>query len=145
MHREYHATITLRADSQEAADRSALKAFWKWACEEGTQVHPLGFPAPWHEHEPTDGDPDIERSFRCVDCGKDRGDGEYYSVSSELWAAPGLAPNGGMLCLRCRLGRELCYGDFDALALVPTAWPRHVAERAEQQEGERQGELFSND
>ena len=52
-----------------------------------------------------------EDQFRCVDCRKDTNkSGEYYTVKDEVWATSGLAPHGGMLCLRClekRIGREL--------------------------------------
>ena len=80
MLREYSATIAIRARSQAEADRTALAAFHKWACEEGCQALPLGFPPPWNEHESIDHEPEIDTRFRCVDCGKDTGEsGEYYS------------------------------------------------------------------
>jgi hypothetical protein len=77
MLREYSATIAIRARSQAEADRAALRSFYKWACEEGCQALPLGFPLPWKEHENVDHEPEIDTRFRCVDCGKDTGGGEY--------------------------------------------------------------------
>ena len=68
--------------------------------------------------------------FRCVDCGKDTFEGEYYTVTDEVWAAGGLAPHGGMLCLadlERRIGRWLTFDDFTAL--VPRDWRQHVAAR----------------
>lgn len=65
--------------------------------------------------------------FMCVDCGKDTCGGEYYMVSSELWAASGLGPTGGMLCLadlERRIGRPLAYSDFTAI--VPRDWHRNT-------------------
>ena len=59
----------------------------------------LGFPEPWDEHEMCEHDPEIDRKFRCVDCDKSVLGGEYYMVADELWAASGMEPNGGMLCL----------------------------------------------
>jgi hypothetical protein len=135
MLREYSATIEVRARSQEEADEAALDAFEKVACEEGLGGCDLGLPPPWNEHESTDRDPKICRLFRCVDCAKDTSNsGEYYSVSKEVWAASGLAPDGGMLCLRClekRIGRELNGEDFTAMWPNPDAWERHLAARAQ--------------
>jgi hypothetical protein len=68
--REYRATITLRATSQAAADRLALLEYNRWTSTEGVQAFELGFPAPWHEYESIDFDPEIDTTFRCVDCGK---------------------------------------------------------------------------
>jgi hypothetical protein len=54
----------------------------------------------------------------CVDCLVDtaaRGVDEYYMVHNDVWAAAGMAPRGGMLCVGClevRLGRWLTAGDF---------------------------------
>ena len=56
----------------------------------------------------------------CVDCGTDTlplsGDrAEFYIVTAEVWAASGLAPNGGCLCVGClekRIGRQLTAADF---------------------------------
>jgi hypothetical protein len=56
--------------------------------------------------------------FRCRDCGIDtsiRGIAEYYAVHDAVWAAAGMAPNSGMLCIGCleeRLGRQLVGADF---------------------------------
>jgi hypothetical protein len=133
--REYSATIAIRAKSQAAADRAALDAYYKWACEDGCQVLPLGFPPPWKEHDSIDHEPEIDTRFRCVDCGKDTGGetGEYYMVRDDIWAASGLAPHGGMLCLAClerRIGRPLTGRDFAALWPNASAWERHIAARA---------------
>jgi hypothetical protein len=134
MLREYSATIAIRARSQAAADRMAIAAFYKWGCEEGYQLLPLGFPFPWKEHENIDHEPDIDTRFRCVDCKKDTSDsGEYYSVGDDVWAASGIAPNGGMLCLAClerRIGRLLTKEDFEGLWPAASAWQRHIAARA---------------
>jgi len=131
--REYSATIAIRAKSQAEADRAAMAAFYKWACEEGYQVAPLGFPPPWKEHDSIDHEAHIDTTFRCVDCGKDTGEsGEYYSVADTVWAASGLAPNGGMLCLAClerRIKRPLTPEDFTARCPTASAWERHVAAR----------------
>jgi hypothetical protein len=79
--REYSATIAMPARSQAEADRAAIAAFHTWACEEGCQALPLGFPPPWKEHESIDREPQVDTRFRCVDCGKDTSSsGEYYSV-----------------------------------------------------------------
>jgi hypothetical protein len=133
MLREYSATIAIRARSQAEADQAAIAAFEKWACEEGCQALPLGFPPPWKEHESIDREPEVYTAFRCVDCGKDTGEsGEYYSVKDNVWAASGLAPNGGMLCLAClerRIGRPLTGEDFEALWPDASAWERHLAAR----------------
>jgi hypothetical protein len=62
----------------------------------------------------------VWRRFLCVDCGRDTGPcglREYYSVHDAVWAAAGMAPTGGMLCLgclECRLGRQLTNDDFVA-------------------------------
>jgi hypothetical protein len=112
----------------------AISAFYKWACEEGTHGHSLGFPPPWNEHDNIDHEPEIDTAFRCVDCGKDTGEsGEYYSVGDDVWAASGVAPNGGMLCLAClerRIGRLLTKQDFAGMWPNASAWERHIAARA---------------
>jgi hypothetical protein len=136
MQREYSATISIKAASQAEADRKALAAFDRWACEAGCQALPLGFPPPWREHESTDREPGIDTLFRCVDCGEDK-DGEYYMVADELWAASGLGPDDGMLCLVClerRIGRRLAIGDFTALCPTTAAWQRHLAARETEQQ-----------
>jgi hypothetical protein len=65
------------------------------------------------------------RRFRCRDCHVDTHNiGHYYMVTDELWAASGMKPNGGMLCLGCleqRIGRPLTVDDFTAFG--PPAWP----------------------
>jgi hypothetical protein len=132
--REYSATISIRAGSQAEADRKALAAENRWACEEGYQALPLGFPPPWQEHDSIDREPEVCTLFRCVDCGEDK-DGEYYTVPDGLWAASGLATNGGMLCLAClerRVGRPLVPEDFAALWPSAAAWQRHLAARQAQ-------------
>ena len=129
--REYSATIAIRANSQAAAEGSNPAAYYKWACEEGCQALPLGFPPPWKEHDNIDRDPEVDTTFRCVDCGEDK-DGEYYTVADDIWAASGLAPNGGMLCLACserRIRRPLTMADFEALCPTASAWKRHIAAR----------------
>jgi hypothetical protein len=130
MQREYAASITVRANSQDEADQAAIAAFWKWACEKGLRGLALGLPPPWDEHESTDSDPKIDTRFRCVDCGKDTGGGEYYTVEDDLWAASGA--EDGMLCLAClerRIGRPLTEDDFTALCPTASAWKRHLAAR----------------
>ena len=101
-----------------------MAAFYRW--------HGDGdFPPLWVKHEPSYYEPEIDTTFRCVDCGADK-DGEYYMVSDELWAASGMAPNGGMLCLACleqRIGRRLVKEDFTALCPTLAAWRRHLAAR----------------
>jgi hypothetical protein len=70
-------------------------------------------------------DAEIALRFRCVDCAKDTLGGEYYMVADDVWAASGLAPNGGMLCLAClgnRIGRPLTMGDFTAVVPSREAW-----------------------
>jgi len=133
MLREYSATIAIRARNEAEADRAALAAFNKWAfSEEGYRCLPLGFPPPWNEHESFDHEPKIDTRFRCVDCGKDTCEsGEYYRVGDDVWAASGLAPNGGMLCLAClerRIGRPLTEADFGMMPYAG-AWERHLAAR----------------
>jgi hypothetical protein len=140
--REYSATIQIRADSQDEADQAALAAYEKWACEEGYQALPLGFPPPWNEHESIDRDPEIDTRFRCVDCGEDK-PGEYYGVLEDVWAASGLGPNDGMLCLAClerRIGHLLTEADF-AMMPYAGAWERHIAAR-EQRSAELQLDMW---
>lgn len=124
LRREYSATTWVRAGSQAEADRKAMAAFYRW--------HGDGdFPPLWVKHEPSYYEPEIDTTFRCVDCGADK-DGEYYMVADELWAASGMAPHGGMLCLACldrRIGRLLVPGDFTALYPTRAAWQRHLATR----------------
>lgn len=75
----------------------------------------------------------IDLRFHCVDCDKDTGGGEYYMVSDEVWAASGLEPHGGMLCLRClerRIGREINGDDFTAVCPSRKVWEKHVGARA---------------
>ena len=71
-----------------------------------------------YDQEPDDEvDPDPPL---CVDCGTDTNPtngqrSEFYMVHDEVWAAAGIEPNGGCLCVGClekRLGRKLWSGDF---------------------------------
>jgi len=105
--REHFATVKVVAERKDEADEKGLEMFGRdlWSKDGGD----LGLPRRWTVHEPRDRDPEIDRIFRCIDCDKDTMGGEYYGVSDELWAAAGVAPNGGMLCLEClerRVGRE---------------------------------------
>lgn len=62
-------------------------------------------------------------SFDCVDCGSDFDEYDY-AVDNAVWAASGLAPEGGLLCIGClerRLGRRLTCDDF-ASHSVRTSW-----------------------
>jgi hypothetical protein len=74
------------------------------------------------------------REYSATVTGKDTGEsGEYYSVKDNVWAASGLAPNGGMLCLAClerRIERPLTGEDFGALWPTASAWERHIVARA---------------
>lgn len=80
--REHFATIKLRAASQAEADEAALALYWQGS--DLTGRGPLGLPPPWVEHEPREGDPEIDTRDRCVDCAEG-----YYKVSNELRAASG--------------------------------------------------------
>ena len=132
--REYSATIAIRASSQDEADRLAIAAFGraKWDCEDKGLW--LGLSAPWNEHDSFDYEPEIDTSFRCVDCAKDTGEtGEYYTVEDHVWAASGLEPHGGMLCLAClerRIRRPLTGQDFTAIYPSRSAWEQHIAARS---------------
>jgi hypothetical protein len=121
---EYSATTWIWARSQAEADRKALDAYYKWHGDSE-------FPPSFHEHAPADdGEVGIDTRVRCVDCGEDKD--EYYMVADELWAASGMAPNGGMLCLahlERRIGRLLVIGDFTACCPSLAAWQRHLAAR----------------
>lgn len=54
--------------------------------------------------------------WNCRDCRRNTAIlGEYYSVNNDVWREGGLAPDGGLLCVKClegRLGRTLRPGDF---------------------------------
>jgi hypothetical protein len=129
MTREYSATVPVQATSQDEADTIALDLF-----QQAMTFHSLGLPEPWEEHESYEYDPEIDTAFRCVDCGKDTMGGEYYMVSDELWAAAGLAPHDGMLCLcdlERRIGRELCLTDFTAVLPSAECWNCHVTRRSD--------------
>jgi hypothetical protein len=133
LRREFEASIDVRACCQAEADRRALEAFDEIAGTQGLGGLSLELPPPWEEHECSDGDPAISLRFRCVDCGKDTHGGEYYMVADEVWAASGLAPDGGMLCLvdlERRLGRLLTPHDFTALWPSLEAWRAHLAARS---------------
>lgn len=61
--------------------------------------------------------------FPCTDCQQDTL-GEAYMVTDSLWAASGLAPNGGKLCVGCleqRIGRQLAPPDFKDVPLNTAA------------------------
>ena len=68
--------------------------------------------------------------FFCLDCGADTHEsGEYYMVSDDVWAASGLAPNDGMLCLTClerRIKRPLTRKDFTCVWPTIAAWERYA-------------------
>jgi hypothetical protein len=124
--REHTATIKVVAASQEDADREAIAMYWRdlGASEMGDGG--LRLPKRWVEHEPRESDPTIDRAFRCVDCGQDAG---YYMVSDALWAATGLGPHDGMLCLLClekRVGRRIEFRDFTAVLPRAGDWDRYV-------------------
>jgi len=75
----------------------------------------------------------IRRRFLCLDCRFDTLDEHYYMVSDELWAATGLGPHDGMLCLYCleqRIGRRLVFADFTALVPSACAWQAYAATRS---------------
>jgi hypothetical protein len=131
--REYSATILVPARDQAEADRLALAAYDAWRHDLDAEFRvDLGFPEPWDEHEMYEYDPEIDRKFRCVDCDKSVLGGEYYMVADELWAASGMAPNGGMLCLadlERRLGRLITFDDFTAIVPSAQVWAEHVAAR----------------
>jgi hypothetical protein len=58
-------------------------------------------------------------SFDCVDCGADFDEYDYI-VDDAMWAASGLEPDGGCLCIGClerRLGRQLKHADFESNSL----------------------------
>jgi hypothetical protein len=61
-------------------------------------------------------EPDITLRTCCRDCARDTTKiGHFYMVWDHVWAASGLGPEDGELCLDClqrRLGRELALGDF---------------------------------
>jgi hypothetical protein len=62
--------------------------------------------------------------FPCADCGRDTIGVEYYIIHDHLWAAAGMAPDGGFLCVGClerRLGRPLTGADFPPH--IPVNWP----------------------
>lgn len=131
--REYTATIRVPARDQAEADRLALAAYDAWRSTSEEIPIDLGFPEPWDEHEMCEHDPEIDRKFRCVDCDKSVLGGEYYMVADELWAASGMEPNGGMLCLvdlERRLGRLITCDDFTAVVPSAQVWAEHVAARA---------------
>ena len=131
--REYSATILVPARDQAEADRLALAAYDAWRSDLDAEIRVyLGFPPPWDEHELVEHEPEIDRTFRCVDCGKNTMGGEYFMVSDELWAATGMAPNGGMLCLadlERRRGRLITFDDFTAVVPSAQVWAEHVSAR----------------
>jgi hypothetical protein len=132
--REYTATVVVPSCRDQAeADREALALYDEWRSDLDSEIRlDLGFPEPWDEHEPIEHEPEIDRTFRCVDCDQDVRDGEYYMVEDEVGAATGLAPHGGMLCLadlERRIGRWLAIGDFTAIVPSATVWDERVRSR----------------
>ena len=64
----------------------------------------------------------IYEGFKCVDCGVNTHDAdEYYMVHDELWAAAGMEPAGGMLCVGCLEQRLGCAGQSRFVLLQPSA------------------------
>jgi hypothetical protein len=65
-----------------------------------------------------------DTEFPCNDCGLAVLDlAEHYMVLDDVWAASGLGPNGGFLCVGCletRLDRTLTPADFLACPLNAT-------------------------
>jgi hypothetical protein len=54
------------------------------------------------------------------------------STHRNRWAASGIAPAGGMLCLAClerRINRPLTMDDFDAIVPSKECWQRYIASR----------------
>jgi hypothetical protein len=133
--REYSATIEISARTQAEAEEIALAKYRDFACGRDGDMGAfcLGFPPPWDEHDCALFDPVIDTRFHCIDCGKcTSSSGEYYMIYDEIWAASGLEPDGGMLCLHClerRIGRHLTIDDFTAVVPSRAAWERHVASR----------------
>lgn len=130
---EHFATITVRARNQAEADEKAIDAYYRDAhTDTGRFASELGLPRPrWDEQDPGEIEPEIDRKFRCLDCGKDTSGGEYYMVSNALWAAAGM--DRGMLCLadlERRIGRWLTIDDFTAMVPSAECWRCHVAARA---------------
>ncbi len=67
-----------------------------------------------------------QRGIECVDCGIDTCPteigprAESYMVYDEVWAAAGIAEDGGRLCIGCledRIGRQLSATDFTDVKL----------------------------
>jgi hypothetical protein len=122
------ASITLRAKTQAEADQIALDRYWRQA-HSADNSYGLGLPKVWTEHEPKESDPEIDTWDRCVDCREHAG---YYMVTDALWAASGLGPHDGMLCLPClaqRVRRPIEFSDFTAILPRKEDWDRYVAER----------------
>lgn len=63
---------------------------------------------------------DEDLTALCADCGVetlplDESRAEWYHVNDDVWAATGLGPDDGCLCVGCieaRLGRRLAPADF---------------------------------
>jgi hypothetical protein len=138
--REYSATIKIPARTQAEAEKIALDQFDRWhhdqLDDDDSKYYAgvcLGFPPLWREHESIDHDPEIDTTFHCADCGRCTSPlGQYYVVGDDLWAASGLGPHDGMLCLRCleqRIGRALTLADFTAIMPSREGWQRHAASR----------------
>jgi len=142
--REYSATVKIAARTQADAEEIALDKYWDFACGRDGDMgaYCLGFPKPWDEHESNTHEPEVDRTFHCVDCGKcTSSSGEYYMVYDDVWAASGLGGNDGMLCLHCleqRIGRDLSFDDFTAICPSREAWARHLAQRRPRVRARRQ-------
>ena len=97
--REYTATIRVPARDQAEADRRRWRPTTRGAAPARRSRSTSAFPSRGTSMKMCEHDPEIDRKFRCVDCDKSVLGGEYYMVADELWAASGMEPNGGMLCL----------------------------------------------
>ncbi len=69
----------------------------------------------------------------CLDCGIcTHSSGDVYMVTAEVWAAGGLTPAGGLLCVAClevRLGRPLEPGDLPPLPINSPHRTRRQSQR----------------
>lgn len=77
--------------------------------------------------------PDPDSTTLCTDCGTETlpccpcCTAETYMVFPQVWAAAGMATNGGRLCVGCieaRLGRMLTPADFDFSIPMNRDWGR---------------------
>ncbi len=79
----------------------------------GRLVEAIYWRLPWRARLALD-ERRARRRFRCVNCRVDTIN-EYYMLDDQVWAATGLGPHDGMLCIACceaRLGRGLVARDF---------------------------------